>query len=280
MSARRNATRSSTSRARSLGYSFALVVLSAIAVAGCGHQGSGLSSVQGTTQSAPAPAPAGASSAPGSSDDNGSAPASGSSIPALSLPQPGSTEYDGFTATVTYETQVQSDADLGEQTGSNTDGYTNWYYWGSAACYSLDEHPDSSPHDLAQGIQSQTGFTFTGAEAVVAGAVRNLCPSLSVGYQTSMDSEVTLAQQNVDDVIGAEPDTIQTGEFAKLVCDYFAQGQGDQLNGYLQTHAVLPEPNNGPTVQYDDQALINRTVVAAATGFCPGTQIPPGWLTS
>jgi hypothetical protein len=42
----------------------------------------------------------------------------------------------------------------------------------------------------------------------------------------------------------------------------------------------MPQPADGsePAISYDNTSIINRTVDAAATGFCPAVPIPGGWL--
>jgi hypothetical protein len=109
-------------------------------------------------------------------------------------------------------------------------------------------------------IRLEFGFDNTGAEAVVAAALRALCPAYNFGYRTSFDRNVAGAQESIRVSWGQLPDEVATGTTAKLVCGYLIARSADGLTTLLHSEGT---PSGAPL------KLTVRSVVAA---HCPALQ--------
>jgi hypothetical protein len=102
----------------------------------------------------------------------------------------------------------------------------------------------SLPGNIPAALVKRSSWTGSGAEAVVAAAVRGLCPEAGARYLTQFDKEVAAAQSGIQAESGISPPTIATGETAKLVCDYLMKrGSSLHLWDLLQSNGT---PGNAP----------------------------------
>jgi Protein of unknown function (DUF732) len=136
---------------------------------------------------------------------------------------------------------------------------------GVAACTSMRQ--DHGAETAVSQIKDRMGFDRTGAEAVVAAAVRALCPELNFGYRTSFDRNVAMAQELIRNGWHQQPDEFGTGLTAKLVCEHLALHSADGLTELLTSHGT---PSGAP---------IKLTVRAVVGAQCPALsdKLGPYW---
>jgi hypothetical protein len=114
--------------------------------------------------------------------------------------------------------------------------------------------------DIVAAVRLDFGFDGTGAEAVVAAALRTVCPAYDFGYRTWFDRNVAAGQELIRQHWGRLPDEVATGNAAKLVCGFLTTHSADGLSALLQSEGT---PSGAPL------KLTVRSVVAA---HCPTLQ--------
>ena len=145
-------------------------------------------------------------------------------------------QVNKFWAMLDYETGEETDRQLGRQIEPN--GQYRAYSYGLVAC-SLSAKNDP-PDIIAKTISKQAGFTGSGAQAIVAAAVRVLCPSQNFGYLTHFDRQVQAARNRVHAKFGVMPEEIATGRTAKAACSFMERNRGaDGLSNYILKQSGL-----------------------------------------
>ena len=175
----------------------------------------------------------------------------------IDLSQPAA---DRFTAIWRYETVVQSDLNQGAQ---------HAYDAGRQACEAIIDR--TALTSTVEDVKTRFGFTGSGAQAVVAAALRTLCPNYNTGYRTHFDRAVADAQDRITREWGSRPTEMSTGEAVKLICGHLNSRQtAEGLTDLLHSEGT-PKDASG------NSAPIKLTVRAAVAAYCFNFDLPPYW---
>ena len=144
-----------------------------------------------------------------------SLPSTGTRPPTTpSLPTSDPHRYDAgravFDATWRYETQLPIDLNAGEALAFRD---------GTVTC-DVIKAGKLLPGEIHDRLRQASGWTDSGAAAVVAAAVRGLCPEAQMRYTTQFDFDVSMIQTQIKNLSGVDAPTVPTGEATKRICNY------------------------------------------------------------
>ena len=248
-----------------------LVLLAAMAVAGCGVQSSaGQSSPSATSSVSPKPVVTVAAQS-GPTDRP-----TGSSVPPTPVASPSGGEgvvdmsaqaRSNFDAWYSYEVLLGPDTRRAE---------AEVYAAGVATC---NQVLGGRPGDLVRHeLVTERGYGEPGAEAVFKAAVSALCTDQNLGYRTNFDREVDFAYQKIIAKVTYTPapfPIFDYGFFAKETCNFMIQTPrpGPLVYDHMRAATWLRLTENGAV----QPAVLNIYISESVNAHCLNLyeQLPP-----